>query len=99
MGFEDVKVDGLSMERLEKDIEAYNDRYFGKVSFGMDNNPKGQYEVYKDAEKRFLDEQATLFKSYFRKLGWDENGNTMRANEKVYIKFEPEKIIWNLIME
>ena len=91
MGFENVKVDGLSVEKLEKEIEIYNDKYFGKISFGMDNSPKGQYELYKDAEEKFLNEQTTLFKSFFRKLGWDETGNAMRANEIIYIKFEPKK--------
>ena len=91
MGFEDIKVDGLSIDKLEKEIESYNDRYFGKINFGMDNSPKGQYELYKEAEKRFLDEQAKMFKAYFKKMGWDENGCTMRANDKIYMEFDSEK--------
>ena len=91
MGFEDVKLDGLSIESLKKEIDECNEKYFGKTSFGMNNSLKGQYELYQQAEKNFMQEQFRIFKEYFSKIGWDNSGNTMRANEAVYVDFDPEK--------
>ena len=87
MGFQDVKVDGLSIENIKREINECNERFFGKVDY-FDHEKTGQKEFYDDEKNKFLDKQTKVFESYFGKMKWDKNELTMRANEKIYVKVD-----------
>lgn len=93
MGFEDIKVDGLTVDNLKKEIEQFNNQYFGEsgLAYLNGNSKKGQLEKYTEAKKKYLEQEFSKVKEYFLSLRWDytENGDnrTFRANSKVYVSY------------
>ena len=92
MGFEDIKVDGLSVEKLKKETEKYNNIYFGKMDFSIYQDvPKGQLIKYKEEKHKFLENEFSKVKNYFQSLGWDltekHHVYTFRANSDIYVVY------------
>lgn len=93
MGFEDVKVDGLSVDNLKKETERYNEIYFGKVDYSFNGmGSKGQLGTYSDKLKEYTEKEFVSVKEYFASLGWDctQKGSvyTARANSQIYVSYQ-----------
>lgn len=105
MGFEDIKVDGLSVDNLKKEIEQYNNQYFGEsgLAYLNGNSKKGQLEKYNDAKKKYFEQQFAKVKEYFLSLKWDytEKNDTriFRANEKVYVSYQYIQLNMSYLIE
>ena len=87
MGFEDVNV-GLSIEEIQQKIHDYNIKYFGQEKWLISSTDVGQINDYKRAENKYCESLEKEFADYFKKFGWDKTGNTMRANDTVYVSLD-----------
>lgn len=91
MGFEDIKIDGLTVTELKKETEQYNNIYFGEGFPYFGDSKKGQFDNYIEAKKKYLEQEFSKVKAYFLSLGWDytENGDTriFRANSEVSVSY------------
>lgn len=94
MGFEDIKTDGLEVEKLREEIKRYNNIYFGEYDFSItsDGSKKGQLEKYNTAKKEFLAKEFDVVKKYFSSLKWDCTENRgiykVRASENIYLEYQ-----------
>lgn len=93
MGFEDVKTDGLLVEKLKDETKRYNKIYFGEgISLYNQHTTKGQLQKFTEAKMKYMEQQFAPVKKYFSVLGWDYTEkyevHTFRANESVSVSYK-----------
>jgi hypothetical protein len=93
MGFEDIKVDGLSVEKLREETDKYNLIFFGQGLI-TDKTDKGQLGEYLDAKSKYLEKEFDEVKKYFLSLKWDYSSSydkhKFRASDSIYFLYQYE---------